>query len=161
MAYYTPENVWKICLSNGDRKFYPGSWRRYSILLDSISANCNAIYVLALESKPGIWISVIPSAEGKRSMMKLAQRMVSNFCASISTSNSHKWTTISGMNEIGVRVTVHKSNDPGQPNGVVLSAATTIWLPISSQAVFNFFKDETKRPQVLFAGKYHNFQNVI
>ncbi|CAL0332610.1 unnamed protein product [Lupinus luteus] len=91
--------------------------------------------------------SVIPSAEGKRSLMKLAHRMITNFCASISTSSSHRWTTLSGLNEIGVRVTVHNSSDPGQPNGVVLSAATTIWLPIPPQVVFNFFKDERKRPQ--------------
>ncbi|RDX80314.1 Homeobox-leucine zipper protein HDG11, partial [Mucuna pruriens] len=90
---------------------------------------------------------VISSPEGKRSMMKLAQRMVTNFCASISTSSGHRWTTLSGLNEIGVRVTVHKSTDPGQPNGVVLSAATTIWLPTPPHTVFSFFKDERKRPQ--------------
>ncbi|KAL4384060.1 hypothetical protein GQ457_15G000890 [Hibiscus cannabinus] len=90
---------------------------------------------------------VIPSPDGKRSMMKLAQRMVSNFCTSISTSNSHRWTTLSGLNEVGVRVTVHKSSDPGQPNGIVLSAATTFWLPVSPQNVFSFFKDERSRPQ--------------
>ncbi|XP_022767009.1 LOW QUALITY PROTEIN: homeobox-leucine zipper protein HDG11-like [Durio zibethinus] len=90
---------------------------------------------------------VIPSPDGKRSMMKLAQRMVNNFCTSISTSNSHRWTTLSGLNEVGVRVTVHKSSDPGQPNGVVLSAATTFWLPVTPQNVFIFFKDERTRPQ--------------
>jgi homeobox-leucine zipper protein len=95
-----------------------------------------------------ILLPVIPSPDGKRSMMKLAQRMVNNFCASISTSIGHRWTSLSGLNEVGVRVTVHKSTDPGQPNGVVLSAATTIWLPISPQNVFNFFKDERTRAQV-------------
>ncbi|KAI9087360.1 hypothetical protein K1719_030680 [Acacia pycnantha] len=90
---------------------------------------------------------VIPSPEGKRSMMKLAQRMVTNFCTCLSASNGQRWTTLSGLNEVGVRVTVHKSTEPGQPNGVVLSAATTIWLPIPPQTVFNFFKDERKRPQ--------------
>ncbi|OIW03379.1 hypothetical protein TanjilG_31826 [Lupinus angustifolius] len=89
----------------------------------------------------------ITSPEGKRSMMKLAQRMVTNFCASISTSNGQRWTILSGLDEVGVRVNVHKSTDPGQPNGVVLSAATTIWLPIPPHIVFNFFKDERKRPQ--------------
>ncbi|KDP45798.1 hypothetical protein JCGZ_17405 [Jatropha curcas] len=88
---------------------------------------------------------VIPSPDGKRSMMKLAQRMVNSFCASISTSNRHRWTTVSGSNEVGVRV--HKSTDPGQPNGVVLNAATTFWLPVSPQNVFNFFKDERTRAQ--------------
>ncbi|KAK3415035.1 hypothetical protein EUGRSUZ_H00609 [Eucalyptus grandis] len=92
---------------------------------------------------------VIPSPDGKRSMMKLAQRMVNNFCSSISTSSSRqqRWTTLSGSSEVGVRVALHKSTDPGQPNGVVLSAATTIWLPLSPQNVFNFFKDERTRAQ--------------
>ncbi|KAM7250931.1 hypothetical protein ACFE04_022814 [Oxalis oulophora] len=90
---------------------------------------------------------VIPSPEGKRSMMKLAQRMVNNFCTSISTSNSHRWTTLSGSNEVGVRVSVHKNTDSGQPNGLVLSAATTFSLPISPQNIFNFFKDERTRSQ--------------
>lgn len=88
----------------------------------------------------------IPSPEGKSSMMKLAQRMVTNFCASISASASHRWTTLSALNE-GVRVTVRKSTELGQPSGVVLCAATTIWLPLPPQTVFNFFKDERKRSQ--------------
>ncbi|KAK6148220.1 hypothetical protein DH2020_019132 [Rehmannia glutinosa] len=90
---------------------------------------------------------VIPSPEGKRSMMKLAQRMVSNFCSSINPSNGQQWTTLSGLNEFEVRATLHRSTDPGQPNGVVLSAAATIWLPISPENVFNFFRDERTRPQ--------------
>ncbi|KAJ8646867.1 hypothetical protein MRB53_008615 [Persea americana] len=90
---------------------------------------------------------VIPAPDGRRSMMKLAQRMINNFCSSISASNGHRWTTLSGLNDVGVRVTVHKPTDPGQPNGVVLSAATSLWLPVSPQTVFNFFKDERTRPQ--------------
>ncbi|KAJ6672742.1 HOMEOBOX-LEUCINE ZIPPER PROTEIN MERISTEM L1 [Salix viminalis] len=90
---------------------------------------------------------IIPSPEGKRSMMKLGQRMVSSFCSSISTSTSHRWSTLSGLHDAGVRITLHKNTDPGQPNGVVLSAATTFSLPVSPQNVFNFFKDEKTRPQ--------------
>ncbi|KAL0441172.1 UNVERIFIED_CONTAM: Homeobox-leucine zipper protein HDG11 [Sesamum radiatum] len=89
----------------------------------------------------------IPSVEGKRSMMKLAQRMVNNFCSSINPASGQQWTTLSGLNEFEVRATVHRSIDPGQPNGVVLSAAATIWLPVPPQNVFNFFKDERTRPQ--------------
>ncbi|XP_019708739.1 homeobox-leucine zipper protein ROC8 [Elaeis guineensis] len=90
---------------------------------------------------------VIPSHEGRRSMMKLSQRMINNFCASLSASNGNRWTTLSGLNDVGVRVTVHKSTNLGQPNGVVLSAATSIWLPMSSERVFSFFKDEHTRAQ--------------
>ncbi|XP_077234592.1 homeobox-leucine zipper protein HDG11-like [Tasmannia lanceolata] len=90
---------------------------------------------------------VIPSADGRRSMMKLAQRMINSFSSSISASNGHRWTTPSGLNDVGVRVSVHKSTEPGQPNGVVLSAATSLWLPVSPQNVFNFFRDERTRSQ--------------
>lgn len=80
--------------------------------------------------------------------MKLSQKMVNNFCASLSASQMHRWTALSGVHDEGVRVTVHRSSEPGQPNGVVLSAATSIWLPISCERVFNFLKDE--RSQVYF-----------
>ncbi|KAL6524582.1 Homeobox-leucine zipper protein hdg11 [Orobanche hederae] len=90
---------------------------------------------------------VIPSPEGKRSMMKLAQRMVNNFCSCINPCNGQQWTTLSELNEFEVRATLHRSTDPGQPNGVVLSAAATIWLPISPENVFDFFRDERTRPQ--------------
>ncbi|GFP88479.1 homeobox-leucine zipper protein hdg11 [Phtheirospermum japonicum] len=94
-----------------------------------------------------VYLIVIPSPEGKRSMIKLAQRMVNNFCSSINPCNGQQWTTLSGLNEFEVRATLHRSTDPGQPNGVVLSAAATIWLPISPENVFNFFRDERTRPQ--------------
>ncbi|CAI9113299.1 OLC1v1013872C1 [Oldenlandia corymbosa var. corymbosa] len=90
--------------------------------------------------------AVISSAEGRRSMMKLAQRMVRSFCASINPSNG-QWSQVSGLNEFEVRATLHRSTDPGQPNVVFLSAATTIWLPIPPHHVFNFFRDERTRPQ--------------
>ncbi|CAA0216105.1 unnamed protein product [Arabidopsis thaliana] len=88
---------------------------------------------------------VIPSPEGKRSIMKLAHRMVSNFCLSVGTSNNTRSTVVSGLDEFGIRVTSHKSRH--EPNGMVLCAATSFWLPISPQNVFNFLKDERTRPQ--------------
>ncbi|CAH8357215.1 unnamed protein product [Eruca vesicaria subsp. sativa] len=89
--------------------------------------------------------SVIPSPEGKRSIMKLAQRMVSNFCLSVGTSNNTRSTVVSGMNEFGIRLTSYKSLH--EPNGMVLCAATSFWLPVSPLIVFNFLKDERTRPQ--------------
>jgi homeobox-leucine zipper protein len=81
-------------------------------------------------------------------MMKLSQRMVSSFCASLSSSQLHRWTMLSGPNDVGVRVMVHRSTDPGQPSGVVLSAATSIWLPVPCDRVFAFVRDENTRSQV-------------
>ncbi|KAI0495737.1 hypothetical protein KFK09_022040 [Dendrobium nobile] len=104
---------------------------------------------------------VIPNDDGKRSMMRLSQRMVSNFCSTLGSSNGYRWIAPAGVNDSGVRVTVHKCSDSGQangvfqPNGVFLSAATSIWLPYSPESVFSFFRDERSRVQwdVLSHGK--------
>ncbi|KAK1429109.1 hypothetical protein QVD17_11311 [Tagetes erecta] len=84
----------------------------------------------------------MPSAEGKRSMMKLSQRMMHNFCWSINPPNGHQWTTLSGTNEFEVRAILYKST-----NGLVLSASTTISLPVPPQNVFDFLRDGRTRPQ--------------
>lgn len=82
-------------------------------------------------------------------MMKLAQRMVNNFCSIINLPNSQQWTALSGTpNEFEVRANLHRFANLGQPHGMVLSAAATIWLPLPPQIVFNFFRDERTRPQV-------------
>lgn len=78
--------------------------------------------------------------------MKLAHRMVMDFCASFSASVGNKWTMLSGIND-DLRVTLHRT-DSSLPHGVVLSAATSIWLPLPRDRVFSFLKDEQNRPQV-------------
>ena len=90
------------------------------------------------------------TAEGRRSMMKLSQRMVSSFCASMTASQHHQWTHMTGAagNDVCVRVSMHRNGDPGQPNGVVLSAATSVWLPVPCDHVFAFVRDESTRSQV-------------
>ena len=90
----------------------------------------------------------ITSPDGKRSMMKLSQRMVNNFCSIINLPNSQQWTALFGTDELEVRASIHKFTNPGQSHGMVLSATTTIWLPVPSQIVFSFFKDERTRAQV-------------
>ncbi|XP_058108436.1 homeobox-leucine zipper protein ROC8-like [Magnolia sinica] len=115
--------------------------------LTTLQRVCERFACLMVPSTSIQDLGVIPSPDGKRSMMKLAQKMINNFCSSISASSSQRWTTLSGLNDIGVRVSVHKSTDPSQPNGVILSAATSLWLPVSSQDVFNFFRDERTRAQ--------------
>ncbi|KAJ4961400.1 hypothetical protein NE237_021310 [Protea cynaroides] len=116
--------------------------------ISTLQRMCERFACLMLTSSSSRDIGgVIPSPEGRRSLMKLAQRMVNNFCTSISASSGHRWTTLSGLNDVGVRVTVHKSSDPGQPNGMVLGAATSMWLPLPPETVFNFFRDERTRSQ--------------
>ncbi|CAL9069626.1 unnamed protein product [Musa banksii] len=92
--------------------------------------------------------AVTPS--GRRSMLKLAQRMTDNFCAGVCASSAREWNKLGGGVNIGedVRVMTRQSvADPGEPPGVVLSAATSVWLPLSPQRLFDFLRNEQLRSQ--------------
>ncbi|KAG8640642.1 homeobox-leucine zipper protein HDG2 isoform X2 [Manihot esculenta] len=93
-------------------------------------------------------IGVITSEEGRKSMLKLAERMAKSFCSGVSASTAHTWTTLSGTGADDVRVMTRKSiDDLGRPPGIVLSAATSFWLPIPPKRVFDFLRDENSRSQ--------------
>lgn len=91
--------------------------------------------------------AITPS--GRRSMLKLAQRMTNNFCAGVCASTVHKWNKLCAGNvDEDVRVMTRKSvDDPGEPAGIVLSAATSVWLPVSPQRLFDFLRDERLRSE--------------
>ncbi|GAB2290968.1 Homeobox-leucine zipper protein ANTHOCYANINLESS 2 [Dionaea muscipula] len=91
--------------------------------------------------------AIAPS--GRRSMLKLAQRMTDNFCAGVCASTVHKWNKLSvGNFDEDIRVMTRNSvDDPGEPSGIVLSAATSVWLPVSPQRLFDFLRDETLRSE--------------
>lgn len=94
-------------------------------------------------------VDVAITASGRRSMLKLAQRMTANFCAGVCASTVHKWNKLnSGNVDEDVRVMTRKSvDDPGEPPGIVLSAATSVWLPVSPQRLFDFLRDERLRSE--------------
>ncbi|KAL6573873.1 Homeobox-leucine zipper protein MERISTEM L1 [Orobanche hederae] len=93
-------------------------------------------------------VGVISSSEGRKSMLKLAERMVMSFCTGVGASTAHTWTTLSGSGADDVRVMTRKSmDDPGRPPGIVLSAATSFWLPVPPKRVFDFLRDENSRSE--------------
>lgn len=91
--------------------------------------------------------SAVPSAEAKRSMMRLGHRLVKSFCETFSATIGSKWTMMTGLHD-EFCVTLHKT-ESSHTNGVILSAATSIWLPLPVDRIFNFLKDEQNRTQVL------------
>lgn len=93
--------------------------------------------------------SVISSLEGQRNVMKLSHRMVKSFCEVLSMSDKLDFPHLSDQNS-GVRVSLRRSNGAGQPEGFIVSAATSLWLPLSKEDLFNFFKDEKKRAEVVY-----------
>jgi homeobox-leucine zipper protein len=77
--------------------------------------------------------------------------MMENFCSGVSASSAREWSKLDGLTgSIGadVRVMVRKSVDaPGVPLGVVLSAATSVWIPVTTERLFNFLHNEGLRAE--------------
>ncbi|XP_021892210.1 homeobox-leucine zipper protein ANTHOCYANINLESS 2 isoform X1 [Carica papaya] len=89
------------------------------------------------------------SAAGKKSMLKLAQRMTYNFCTGVCASSVRKWDKLQiGNVSEDVKVMTRKNiNEAGEPPGVVLSAATSVWMPVTQERLFNFLRDERLRSE--------------
>ncbi|KAL6974892.1 Homeobox-leucine zipper protein ANTHOCYANINLESS 2 [Sarracenia purpurea var. burkii] len=114
----------------------------------TLQRQCECLAILMSSTAPTRDHTAI-TASGRRSMLKLAQRMTDNFCAGVCASTVHKWNKLSASNvDEDVRVMTRKSvDDPGEPAGIVLSAATSVWLPVSPQRLFDFLRDERLRSE--------------
>ncbi|GAB4861822.1 Homeobox-leucine zipper protein ANTHOCYANINLESS 2 [Ancistrocladus abbreviatus] len=114
----------------------------------TLQRQCECLAILMSSAVPTRDHTAI-TASGRRSMLKLAQRMTDNFCAGVCASTIHKWSKLNmGNVDEDVRVMTRKSvDDPGEPPGIVLSAATSVWLPVSPQRLFDFLRDERLRSE--------------
>lgn len=90
---------------------------------------------------------VITMPQGRRSIMKLSERMVKSFCSNLSMTGKSDPSQFSEVNIRGVRISVRKSTEPGHPTGIVLGAACSLWLPLPCDTVFGYLRDDQKRPQ--------------
>ncbi|XP_020270114.1 LOW QUALITY PROTEIN: homeobox-leucine zipper protein ROC2 [Asparagus officinalis] len=116
--------------------------------VSTLDRQCERLASVMASNIPNGDGGVIQTAEGKKSMLKLAERMVISFCGGVSASTTHQWTTLSGSGAEDVRVMTRKSiDDPGRPPGIVLNAATSFWLPVPPKRVFDFLRDESSRSE--------------
>ncbi|KZV41111.1 hypothetical protein F511_09307 [Dorcoceras hygrometricum] len=90
---------------------------------------------------------VIGSPEGRRNVINLCDRMVKNFCEELSMSDKIDFSHSSASHNSGIQMSVQRSNGQGLANGLILSAATSLWLPLSYEILFDFFRDEKNRAQ--------------
>ncbi|XP_060185579.1 homeobox-leucine zipper protein ROC8-like [Lycium barbarum] len=90
---------------------------------------------------------VVNDPKGRKNVMQISQRMVKSFCEILSMSDKVDFPTSPEMTNKGVRISTRKSEEISQPKGLIVTAATSLWLPLSFETVFNFFRDERTRPQ--------------
>ncbi|RAL43596.1 hypothetical protein DM860_017339 [Cuscuta australis] len=90
---------------------------------------------------------VINAPLGRRNMMQLSHRMVRTFYETLSMPERKDSTHENGGGK--VRVSLRRSNQPGQPddNSLVVCAATSLRIPIPPEHLFDFFKDDRFRAQ--------------
>ncbi|XP_057465531.1 homeobox-leucine zipper protein HDG11-like isoform X1 [Actinidia eriantha] len=94
-----------------------------------------------------LFVSVIIVREGKRSIMDLTHRMVKNLCASLTMKRKLDIPQLSELNSSGIRVSMFNSMGQGQPQGLIVNATISLWLPHPYQVVFDFLRDEKLRYQ--------------
>ncbi|KMS99024.1 hypothetical protein BVRB_3g066300 isoform B [Beta vulgaris subsp. vulgaris] len=85
--------------------------------------------------------------EGRRSILKLMRRISNNFCSGLCASSACRWEKLQ-VGGLGADVCVMSRvsiDEPGEPSGVVLSASTSVWLPVTRQHLFDFLRDEKLR----------------
>ncbi|CAA3015665.1 homeobox-leucine zipper HDG11-like, partial [Olea europaea subsp. europaea] len=104
-------------------------------------------FSMGLTNLPTHELEVVDSAEGRRNLMKLSHRMIKSFFEILRMSNDQAFPHTYELNNSGVRISLRQSNDLGQPNGLIVGAATSLWLPNSPENLFNFFKDDKKRAE--------------
>uniref|UniRef100_A0ACD5V260 Uncharacterized protein n=1 Tax=Avena sativa TaxID=4498 RepID=A0ACD5V260_AVESA len=134
-------NIYKLLVNSG-LAFGARRW------VGALGRQCERLASAMASNIPTNDIGVITSSEGRKSMLKLAERMVASFCGGVTASVAHQWTTLSGSGGEDVRVMTRKSvDDPGRPPGIVLNAATSFWLPVAPKRVFDFLRDESSRSE--------------
>ncbi|XP_047062143.1 homeobox-leucine zipper protein ROC2-like isoform X2 [Lolium rigidum] len=134
-------NIYKLLVNSGIA-FGARRW------VGALGRQCERLASAMASNIPTSDIGVITSTEGRKSMLKLAERMVASFCGGVTASVAHQWTTLSGSGAEDVRVMTRKSvDDPGRPPGIVLNAATSFWLPVPPKRVFDFLRDESSRSE--------------
>ncbi|XP_027103840.1 homeobox-leucine zipper protein ANTHOCYANINLESS 2 isoform X3 [Coffea arabica] len=112
----------------------------------TLERQCECLAVITSSTVPGGDHGVI-SPSGRRSIAKLAQRMTHNFCAGV-CATVYKWEVVQVGNADEAKLVMRKSmGNPGEPPGVVLSATSTVWMPVSEQRLFDFLRNEQTRSQ--------------
>lgn len=92
------------------------------------------------------FLAVITTGEGRRSVMKLGERMTKSFNEMLTMSGKVDFPQ---QSKCGVRISIRMNTEPGQPSGLVICAASCLSVPITPLEVFNRLRDFDNRKEVL------------
>ncbi|KAE8736122.1 Homeobox-leucine zipper protein GLABRA 2 [Hibiscus syriacus] len=88
----------------------------------------------------------VATLAGRKSILKLAQRMTWSFCHAIGASSYRNRNKVTSKTGKDIRVSSRNNlNDPGEPLGVIVCAVSSVWLPVSLTILFDLLRDESRR----------------
>ncbi|KAJ4886266.1 Homeobox-leucine zipper protein HDG8 [Raphanus sativus] len=90
------------------------------------------------------WSEAITTVEGRRSVMKLGERMVKNLNEMLTMSGKVDFPQ---QSKCGVRISIRMNNEAGQPSGLVVSAASSFSVPVTPLQVYNTLRNNETRHQ--------------
>ncbi|KAL8153159.1 hypothetical protein V2J09_010919 [Rumex salicifolius] len=112
----------------------------------TLQAQCERLVFYMATNVPTKDSSGVATLAGRKSILKLAQRMTLSFCRALGASSINTWTKIASKTGEDIRVSSRKNvNDPGEPIGVILFAVSSVWLPVSPNVIFDFLRDDKRR----------------
>ncbi|KAJ8773434.1 hypothetical protein K2173_004264 [Erythroxylum novogranatense] len=112
----------------------------------TLQLQCERLVFFMATNVPTKDSSGVSTLAGRKSVMKLAQRMTWGFCRAIAGSSYHTWNKIPSKTGEDIRVSSRKNlNDPGEPLGVILCAVSSVWLPVTAHTLFDFLRDEARK----------------
>lgn len=86
------------------------------------------------------------SPTAKRSIAKLAHRMTGKFCSGV-CGTVHAWQQVENMSPETRLIIRNSSDNPSEPSGLVLSATSSVWIPVPHESLFHFLRDEKLRSE--------------
>ncbi|PIN13685.1 Transcription factor PHOX2/ARIX, contains HOX domain [Handroanthus impetiginosus] len=116
--------------------------------ISTLQQQCERLVFLVATNVPTKDSNGVATLAGRKSILKLAQRMTWSFCRALGASSLNSWNKITSKTGDDIRVASRKNlNDPGEPLGTILSAVSCVWLPVSHHALFEFLRDENRRKE--------------
>ncbi|XP_074275987.1 homeobox-leucine zipper protein GLABRA 2 isoform X1 [Silene latifolia] len=114
--------------------------------ISTLQLQCERSVFLMATNVPTKDSSGVATLAGRKSILKLAQRMTCNFCRALGASSFNTWTKVTTKSGEDVKVTSRKNlNNHGEPIGVILCAVFSVWLAVSPSALFDFLRDDAHR----------------
>lgn len=137
---YDESNIHETCRSlvRSGSVFGANKW------VSTLKRQCQTLIFLISPIISSVDLNSI-SQMGRRNLLKMAHRMTDSFYRGVCLSN-HVWIEMKDNARSDIKVMARKNfNNPGEPTGIVLNGASSVWLPVLHTRLFEYLHDEALR----------------